>query len=126
MNPLLNRRPGFIHLVRNSLPISRTPRSFGGVTAALSPMAPTAPNLWRRPCYVNSRLLQLPRHRWVQPRWRQLRPPPGAATVGTTADGTAAGAAPASSSVARPIVTVTAAAMYGDWSRPRGDPDGAW
>src|SRR5258707_15451738 len=105
--PSLNPRPGFIHVVRNSLPISRTLRGFGSVAAALSPMAPPAPNLWRRPCYANSRLLQLPRHRWVRPRWRRLLLPPGAVTVGTTADGTAAGAVPASSSAVRPTVTVT-------------------
>jgi hypothetical protein len=47
------------------------------------------------------------------------------APVGTV-DGTVAGAVPASSSVARPIMlTVTAAAMCGDWSRHRGDPAGA-
>jgi len=127
MNPLWNQRPGFIHIVRNSLPISRTPRSFGGVAAALSPMAPTAPNLWRRPCYANSRLLQLPRHRWVRPRWRRLPLPPGAVTVGTTVDGTAAGAVPASSSVAPPIMApVTAAAMCGDWSRRHGGLAGGW
>jgi hypothetical protein len=41
-------------------------------------------------------------------------------------DGTVAGPVPASSSVARPImVTVTAAALCGDWSRHRGDPAGA-
>src|SRR2546430_7374611 len=84
-------------------------------------MAPTAPNLWRRPCYATSRLLQLPRHRWVRPRWRRLPLPPGAVTVGTTVDGTAAGAVPASSSVAPPIMApVTAAAMCGDWSRRHG------
>ena len=32
----------------------------------------------RRPCYANSRLLQLPRFRWVRPRWRRPPPPPGA------------------------------------------------
>jgi hypothetical protein len=85
-------------------------------------MAPIAPNLWRRPCYSNSRLLQLPRHRWVRLRWRRLPLPPGAVIrVGTTVDGTAAGAVPASSSAGRPImVLVTAAAMCGDWSQRRG------
>jgi hypothetical protein len=42
-------------------------------------MAPSAPNPRRRPCYANSRLLQLPRLRWVRPRWRRPPPPPGAA-----------------------------------------------
>src|SRR5258708_34194289 len=85
-------------------------------------MAPPAPNLWRRPCYANSRLLQLPRHRWVRPRWRRPLLPPGAVTVGTTADGTAAGAVPASSSAVRPMVKVTGAAMLGHVSRLRGYP----
>ena len=89
-------------------------------------MAPTAPNLWRRPCYANSRLLQLPRHRWARRRWHRLPLPPGAVTVGTTVDGTAVGAVPASSSVAPPIMApVTAAAMCGDWSQRRGDLAGA-
>jgi hypothetical protein len=94
---------------------------------ANSTMASTAPNLRRRSCYVNSRLLQLPRPHWVQPRWRRPRPPPGAAMAGITAAGTmAAGvlADPASTSEAR--ATLTAAAMRDDWSRRRGDPAGAW
>src|SRR5881397_2140926 len=86
-------------------------------------MAPTAPNLWRRPCYANSRLLQLPRHRWARRRWRRLPLPPGAVTVGMVA-GTAAagaGAVDASSSAVLPIIVlVTAAAMCGDWSQRRG------
>ncbi len=91
-------------------------------------MAPTAPNLWRRPCYANSRLLQLPRHRWARRRWRRLPLPPGAATVGMVAGTAAAGAGAvhASSSVVRPImVLVPAAAMCGDWSQRRGDLAGA-
>src|SRR5437773_10438639 len=91
-------------------------------------MVPTAPNLWRRPCYANSRLLQLPRHRWRRRRWHRLPLPPGAVTVGMVA-GTAAagaGAVDASSSVVLPImVLVTAAAMCGDWSQRRGDLAGA-
>ena len=51
--------------------------------------------------------------------------------VAGTADGIGgwAGAVRASSSAARPIMATamaTAAAMCGDWSRPRGDPAGAW
>src|SRR4030081_401782 len=89
-------------------------------------MAPAAPNLRRRPCYANSRLLQLPQLRLQRRRWHRPRPPPGAAG---TVDGITAGAARASTPVARPIMAttmVTAAAMCGDWSRRPGDPAGAW
>src|SRR6266404_1822845 len=90
-------------------------------------MAPTAPNLRRRPCYANFRLLQLPRLRLQRPRWRRPPPLPGAVMVGTVVGMAAAGAVPASSSVARPImVTATAAAMCDDWSPRRGVPAGAW
>src|SRR5258708_5974981 len=90
-------------------------------------MAPSAPNLRRRPCYANSHLLQLPRLRLQRPRWRRPPPLPGAVMVGTVVGIAAAGAVPASSSVARPImVTATAAAMSDDWSRRRGVPAGAW
>jgi hypothetical protein len=70
------------------------------------------------------------------PHWHRHRPRPGAAMVGAAAGmvgGTAAagvGVVHASSSVGRPIMGITAdmdtaAAMYGGWFRPRGDPAGA-
>ena len=64
--------------------------AIGERQAAAPPMALTAPNPRRRPCYANSRLLQLLRLRWARPRWRRLPPPPGAAMAGT-AVGTTAG-----------------------------------
>src|SRR5258708_39668944 len=87
-------------------------------------MAPPAPNLWRRPCYANSRLLQLPRHRWVRPRWRRPLLPPGAVTVGTTADGTAGGAGPPSLAAVPANVAVNGAGLCGDAARRGGEPPG--
>jgi hypothetical protein len=98
-------------------------------------MALPAPNLRRRPCYANSRLLQLPRLRWVWPHWPQPPPLPGAVMAGTAAVGTVAGmaagvgAVPAFSSVVRPITDkamAMAAAMCGIWFRRRGARAGAW
>src|SRR4051812_28444427 len=76
--------------------------------------------LRRRPCYANFRLLQLPRLRWVWPRWRRPPPLPGAATAGTAA-GMAVGAGAAHASSSRDQPTATAAALCGGWSRHRGD-----
>src|SRR5665213_2548570 len=86
--------------------------------------------LRRRPCYANSRLLQLPQLRWVWPRWPRLPRRPSPVTAGTVADGMAVGmAARASSSAARAIMataTLMAAAMCGGWSRRHGDPARGW
>src|SRR5512140_676834 len=92
-------------------------------------MAPSAPNPRRRPCYANSRLLQLPQLRSARPRWRPPPPPPGAAgtVAGMAAAGivAGAGAVPASMSAAPPIMA-TAAVTSADWSRRHGAPAGGW
>src|SRR4051794_31820562 len=82
-----------------------------------------APNPRRRPCYANSRLLQLRPRRWPLQLWRRLPPPRG--VVGTAGITALAGVLQAFM-LAVPPIMVTAVVMCGDWSRHRGAPAGAW
>src|SRR4030081_1006964 len=123
MNPVWNLRHSSVQLLRGSLLSTERPIGLGRHGAAVSSMAPTAPNLRRRSCYANSRLLQSPRLRWVQLHWRRLPPRRigtvvGTAAAGITADG--AGVGPASTPEAPAMVMATAVAMRVDWSRPPG------
>src|SRR5882724_3367764 len=108
VNPFCKRHPVPVQLGKSRLSDDRTLglliRMARGVTGGdLTEGALCAVTLRRRSCYANSRLLQLPRLRWAQPRWRRLPPRPGAAagiTVGIMVVGV--GAARASSSAVRP------------------------
>src|SRR4051794_5690661 len=78
-----------------------------------------APNPRRRPCYANSRLLQLRPRRWPLQLWRRLPPPRG--VVGTAGITALAGVLQASMLAARPIM-VTAGVFFGGRCRPRRAP----